>query len=361
MLRSPPRYSDPELPALDDADRRLVEALMRDGRASGRKLSMETGLSEANVSRRLTRLLEEQTVRVRCFTPPEYLGLGCQACLFLRSAQPVSEVAAALRRHPHVSWIVSAFGVYDLVSYCCASCPAELLSMVDDTLARCPGIRAVSLAPMLEFHTPRFHVKAQPERRLGHGGMHKSLDQTDLVIIRALQQEGRLSYADLAQRTGISATSAADRFRRLTSEGIVDIVTIVDPPRLGMNLSGAMQIAAHGPLRPIMQELSKIPQLALFTVLAGEFPAYAAFNCRDSQDLAVVRAAVLAVPGVRDIQPLVFGTLFHESFEWGTHEVADRLRKPESGAAPAAHDGIDGGSNGHTGVTPPAPPTAPGP
>ena len=74
MLHSPPRFSDPSLPPLDEADRKIIDILMLDGRASGRELAQQTGISEANVSRRLARLIEEKSVRVLGFVPPEFLG-----------------------------------------------------------------------------------------------------------------------------------------------------------------------------------------------------------------------------------------------------------------------------------------------
>ena len=78
MLRSPPRYTNPALPPLDESDRKIIDCLMRDGRASGRELAQSTGISEANVSRRLARLLEERSVRILGFVPPECLGMHVQ-------------------------------------------------------------------------------------------------------------------------------------------------------------------------------------------------------------------------------------------------------------------------------------------
>ena len=94
MFRSPPRFSDPTLPPLDEADRRLIELLMADGRASGRDLAQRSGISEANVSRRLARLLQERSVRIVAFVPPECLGLPMQFITMIRTRGDVDAVAA---------------------------------------------------------------------------------------------------------------------------------------------------------------------------------------------------------------------------------------------------------------------------
>ncbi|MBX3354228.1 MAG: Lrp/AsnC family transcriptional regulator [Phycisphaeraceae bacterium] len=338
MLTSPPRYTKPDLPPLDDADRRLIGVLLQDGRASGRRLAQETGLSEANVSRRLARLTEEQTIRVRCWVPPQYLGLHFQATLFMRVARDHAQLADRLRKTGSMAWITGTLGQYDMVAYCCVDSASTMLSIIDEHVLGAPGVRAATLAPILEFYTPVF--KIAPGEANQHGARpdaQRPLDETDLAMIRELQRDGRLSYADLAQRIGISATSAADRFRRLTADGVVDIVTFVDPPRMGLHLSGSFLIAASAPLRPLMKQLGSNPELTLFTAHAGDFQGYVAFNCRDEAHYEDLRSRVLAVEGVRDVQPLIFSKLYHESVEWGRATGSESERStPATAATPAA-------------------------
>jgi|GEM_PF-553547 len=333
MLTSPPRYTHPDLPPLDEADQRLIQVLLQDGRASGRRLAQEAGLSEANVSRRLARLTDEQTIRVRCWVPPQHLGLHFQGILFLRLAEGHTALADRLRRTGGVAWVTGTVGLHDLVAYCCVSSASAMLSIIDEHVLGAPGVRAARLAPILEFYTPVFGIEPGEVNRHGaRSEAQRALDETDLAIVRELQRDGRLSYADLAQRIGISATSAADRFRRLSADGAIDIVTFVDPPRMGLNLSGAFLIAASAPLRPLMKRLGENKELAFFTALAGEYPGYVAFNCRDEHHYEQLRARILATDGVQDVQPLLFSKLYHESVEWGR-----ATGEPPPAAAGAPH------------------------
>lgn len=62
----------------------------------------------------------------------------------------------------------------------------------------------------------------------------RSLDYTDLEIIRALQTDARLSVRELAARVHRSPTPVFERLRRLESEGIIrGYSAIVDPDKLG--------------------------------------------------------------------------------------------------------------------------------
>ncbi len=63
------------------------------------------------------------------------------------------------------------------------------------------------------------------------------IDDIDRDIIRALQEDGRLSYRDLGDRVGLSANAASARVGRLRVEGIITgIHAHVDHAALGRGL-----------------------------------------------------------------------------------------------------------------------------
>lgn len=61
-----------------------------------------------------------------------------------------------------------------------------------------------------------------------------NLDEFDVRIIQALQQEGRLSVQDLSQRVGLSATPVLRRMRRLERDGVITgYAALVDEVAIG--------------------------------------------------------------------------------------------------------------------------------
>jgi Lrp/AsnC family leucine-responsive transcriptional regulator len=50
--------------------------------------------------------------------------------------------------------------------------------------------------------------------------MH-DLDKIDRNIVRTLQKDGRISYAELARQVGLSATPCVERVKRLEKEGVI--------------------------------------------------------------------------------------------------------------------------------------------
>ena len=57
----------------------------------------------------------------------------------------------------------------------------------------------------------------------------ETLDETDVQILRHLQDDGRLSNAKLAQRVALSETPCWHRLRKLESEGYIQSFKVVEP------------------------------------------------------------------------------------------------------------------------------------
>ncbi|NEG78432.1 Lrp/AsnC family transcriptional regulator [Bifidobacterium avesanii] len=55
------------------------------------------------------------------------------------------------------------------------------------------------------------------------------VDATDLAIVAALQRDGRMPLAALAERLGISVYAATERYRRLTESGAMRVTAVANP------------------------------------------------------------------------------------------------------------------------------------
>jgi Lrp/AsnC family leucine-responsive transcriptional regulator len=84
-----------------------------------------------------------------------------------------------------------------------------------------------------------------------------ALDATNLALIDELQQNARLTVAELGRRVGLSAPAVAERLQRLESDGtIASYRAEVDPRALGYSLSVVIRV------RPAPRELKKVAELA---------------------------------------------------------------------------------------------------
>ncbi len=87
-----------------------------------------------------------------------------------------------------------------------------------------------------------------------------ALDSTDLRLLEELQEQARLSLAELGRRVGLSAPAVAERLARLErDEVILGYRATLNPRALGYTLSAVIRI------RPAPRELHQVAQLAQAT------------------------------------------------------------------------------------------------
>src|SRR4051812_204061 len=71
-----------------------------------------------------------------------------------------------------------------------------------------------------------------------------AIDHIDRRIIGLLQQNGRISWRDLAEAVHMASSSVADRVRRLESTGVIrDYRARIDPSALGRDVRAVIDVS----------------------------------------------------------------------------------------------------------------------
>lgn len=77
---------------------------------------------------------------------------------------------------------------------------------------------------------------------------NRLIDGIDLEILRVLQQDGRISVSDLAERVGLTVAPTYRRLRRLEMDQVIDgYSALVDPAKLGLTIRAIVSVrfASH--------------------------------------------------------------------------------------------------------------------
>ncbi|MDE1942488.1 MAG: Lrp/AsnC family transcriptional regulator [Betaproteobacteria bacterium] len=105
------------------------------------------------------------------------------------------------------------------------------------------------------------------------------IDRLDQRILEVLQQEGRLSNQDLADRVGLSPSPCLRRVRALEEAGIITGYRAqVDPKALGLTLMALIHISMdqHTPerFRHFETAVAKIPEVVECLLITGQTADY---------------------------------------------------------------------------------------
>lgn len=77
------------------------------------------------------------------------------------------------------------------------------------------------------------------------------MEKLDQLIVRALCEDGRMSYTDLAERVGLSVSAVHQRVRRLEQRGVIrGYAARVDTDALGLGLTAFVSIKPIDPAAP---------------------------------------------------------------------------------------------------------------
>jgi Lrp/AsnC family leucine-responsive transcriptional regulator len=102
------------------------------------------------------------------------------------------------------------------------------------------------------------------------------LDRIDLKILRRLQDNARLTNADLARSVNLSPTPCLERVRRLEADGyILDYVTLLNPHKLGAGVISFIQVSLDRTNADVFErfkeQIGACPEVMECHMVAGGF------------------------------------------------------------------------------------------
>jgi Lrp/AsnC family transcriptional regulator, leucine-responsive regulatory protein len=124
------------------------------------------------------------------------------------------------------------------------------------------------------------------------------LDATNRRLLEELQQDARLTMAELGRRVNLSPPAVAERVQRLEDAGVITGYRAeVDPKALGFPIGALVRI------RPTTRQLHKIPELA------REVPEVVECHRVTGEDCFVLRLHLRAMDELEEILDrfIVFG------------------------------------------------------
>jgi len=150
----------------------------------------------------------------------------------------------------------------------------------------------------------------------------ETLDKFDLAILGELQQDARLTNAELAQRVGLSAAPCWRRVRALEESGFIrGYRAEIDRHKIGLGVLAFVRLDAErstGDLtRAMEQAIAQIPEVVSCHYISGTGTFELQVVARDLDSFSqFARAVLLNLPNVKDM---------HTSFSLGEVKAGGAL------------------------------------
>jgi len=128
------------------------------------------------------------------------------------------------------------------------------------------------------------------------------LDDLDLAILAALEENARIPVSELARRLGTPGSTIRDRIRGLEEqEVILGYTTRINAAKLGLGIKAIIQVARDGrfSLEDFHREPAELPAITKVQLVTGERDELITVYATDIEHLKeIIYNVVGALPGV---------------------------------------------------------------
>ena len=131
------------------------------------------------------------------------------------------------------------------------------------------------------------------------------LDRIDMKMLRALQRDGRISNADLAEEVGVSAATCHRRTQRLLEAGYLSAVRgVIDPHKLELGalvlVGVVLDRSTPESFAAFEAAVTKLKFVLDCHLVAGDFDYFLKIRVRDMAHFNHLHGTqLIALPGVR--------------------------------------------------------------
>jgi Lrp/AsnC family transcriptional regulator for asnA, asnC and gidA len=146
------------------------------------------------------------------------------------------------------------------------------------------------------------------------------VDDLDKRIIEHLQEDGRRPFTRIAQSLGVSEAAVRARTNRLVERGILQIVGVTDPLRVGFRQMAMVGIRCEASkLMDVARSVAEFPEVDYVVVTAGTYDILIETVCEDNEALLHFLAERLrTIDGVRETETFVYLRMLKQTYQWGT-------------------------------------------
>lgn len=151
------------------------------------------------------------------------------------------------------------------------------------------------------------------------GGNGSSLSAVDKAIVEQLQEDGRRPFTEVAAAVGLSEGAVRQRVRKLIDSGVMQIVAVADPLRVGFSLMALVGVRVDGDLLKVADALAGVPEVIYVVVTAGSFDLLVELVCHDHDHLLeLLNETIRAIPGITRTETFTYLRVVKETYGYGT-------------------------------------------
>jgi Lrp/AsnC family transcriptional regulator for asnA, asnC and gidA len=156
-----------------------------------------------------------------------------------------------------------------------------------------------------------------------------SLDPIDRQVVAALQADGRRAFSSIADELGVAESVVRYRAQRMERAGILQVVGIADPLKLGFDLMALVGLrVAPGTSGDVCAAAGTLAETSYVAAVAGRYDVFVELVCRDSAHFQQVLGSLQTIAGVQSTESFLILEIHKMAYGWGAGDAGVPLADP---------------------------------
>ncbi|MEM3874375.1 MAG: Lrp/AsnC family transcriptional regulator [Candidatus Bathyarchaeia archaeon] len=134
------------------------------------------------------------------------------------------------------------------------------------------------------------------------------MDELDLKILKLLEEDGRLTFIDIAKKLRLSESTIRKRVQALKENGVIKRFTVeMDPAKIGLNTVAIVGIDVDPPkLLEVAQKLCEFKEIRCVATSTGDHMIMTEIWTEDGRELTrLISEKIGPIEGVKKICPAI--------------------------------------------------------
>jgi Lrp/AsnC family transcriptional regulator for asnA, asnC and gidA len=167
-----------------------------------------------------------------------------------------------------------------------------------------------------------------------------ALDAIDRRVVAALQAEGRRAFRSIADELGISESVVRYRVQRLEKAGILQVVGIADPLKIGFDLMAMVGVSVRpGSVHDVCAELAALPETSYVAAIAGRYDVLVEVVCRDTAHFQqLLTDEIHTIDGIVSTESFLILEIHKMAYGWGVGDHGVPLADEHNDRDGQSHD-----------------------
>lgn len=141
----------------------------------------------------------------------------------------------------------------------------------------------------------------------------------DKRIIEHLQTDGRRPFTQIAAELGVSEAAVRARTNRLIERGVLQVVGVTDPVKLGFQQAMIGVRCDPGRLVDVAEAVAAMEEVDYVVITAGRFDLLVETVGEDNEALlSFLSERLRTIDGVRDTETFLYLRMVKQTYQWGT-------------------------------------------